>query len=285
VDVYYIFHIVGDYKVILNVTDKEGNWAINQIYVIVLDITPPIAHAGENITTQIGKAVIFYGTQSRDNVCIENYSWSFTYAQSEHKIYGIQQSFIFDIPGIYNIKLIVRDRKGNIGLDNMTVIVLSNKSFYNIDSDNDTFNDSFENLSDSDPYNPLSTPFDIDGDGWNNTIELEMGTDPRNNHSVPPDMDKDGMPDSIDPDRDGDNVLNEKDAYPDDRWKWEEGVEEGSGFALWWVVGIVGVMVVVGIVVVLVMVKRKKKECKDVVEGEGEEVFGRVGKEEDNENC
>jgi len=49
---------------------------------------------------------------------------------------------------------------------------------------------------------------DSDGDGWNDTYENESGSDPYNPKSTPLDWDGDGVP-------------NEKDAYPHDPTRWK----------------------------------------------------------------
>ena len=139
----------------------------------------------------------------------------------------------------------------------------------------DTFNDTYELISGSgsDPYDHLSTPFDIDGDGWNNTIEVTIGTDIYDNGSFPDDSDHDGIPDPLDPDRDGDGFPNWDDAYPDDGESWDEDVEAG-GRSLWWIWGIVLVMVVVGAIVGAVLVGRKQGKAEEDEVDEGDEDDG-----------
>ena len=86
---------------------------------------------------------------------------------------------------------------------------------------------------------------------------------------------------------DGDGFANWEDAYPDDGGKWEEDVEEGGGSAVWWIMGITGVVVLMGVVVVLVLVGRKGKAGGGLVEdvedlgGSGEDEVGRIEKGED----
>jgi len=263
------FDDAREYFVTLNVTDDEGNWDTDTINVVVRDIMPPLAVAGDDITIDAGDKVFFNGLESSDNVGVVNYTWTFRYDDTIYKLYGENPSFTFDIPGTYTITLTVRDSEGNIAMDNLTVIVLESEPPIDIDSDGDGFNDTHENASGSDPYDPLSTPLDLDGDGWKNTIETQVGTDPRNSQSVPPDMDGDGITDTLDPDRDGDNVLNDEDAYPDDGERWER--EEEGGGAVWWIVGIVGALVVLGIVVGVVVVGRRKQVSgEDRVREEGD---------------
>ncbi len=288
----FAFHEAGTYIVTLNVTNTAGYTATDTLKVTVLDITPPIADAGEDITFNAGDTAFFNGNASQDNVGIVNYTWSFMYNNTEYVLYRSIRSFVFDIPGIYNITLTVSDLAGNRGSDNLTVTVIGNMTpdlpddtEVEIDSDNDTFNDTYENASGSDPFNPLSTPFDIDGDGWNNTIEIQAGTDPRDVLSVPPDMDGDGIPDALDPDRDGDGVPNEEDAYPDDGKRWEDDIviEEGYWVVVWVVGAVVVVLMVVGIVAGMMLVRRKKRDGEEDEDGSCEDELGRIGKGEGEE--
>ncbi len=79
----------------------------------------------------------------------------------------------------------------------------------------------------------------------------------------PRDQNREGIPGFIDPDRDGDGVLNVDDAYPDDseRWERQENAEEGDGKVLW-LVGVVLVVFLVGAIVGILMfgMRRKGKE-------------------------
>jgi hypothetical protein len=63
-------------------------------------------------------------------------------------------------------------------------------------------------------------PNDFDGDGFPNDVEEIYDTDPRNPNSTPPDIDGDKIPDDVDDDRDGDGVSNvveeENDTDPND---------------------------------------------------------------------
>ena len=274
----FTFVIPGKYIITLNVTDAAGNWIISTLNVTVLDITPPVAEAGNNITTFVGMTVFLDANYSSDNVGIVNYTWSFHYNDTEISLYRINGSFTFYIPGNYPINLTVRDGTGNLAWDNLTVTILADP--LPLDSDGDTFNDTYENKSGSDPFDPLSTPLDLDGDGWNNSIEVQAGTDPYRKESVPPDMDGDGIPDVLDADRDGDGVANWEDAFPDDGGRWER--EKGGSEVVWWVVGVVVVaVVVVGAVAGVVLVRRRRRGEDEV----GEDGFGGddVGRVKDGE--
>ena len=288
----YTFGIPGQYEVILNVRDAMGNRATDEINVTVLDTTPPYADAGDDITVNVGERAFFNGSMSSDNVAVVNYTWEFTYDHTEYALYGMYQSFTFAIPGKYNVNLTVRDPDGNRGRDNLTVTVIgeyipglsdNNQS----DSDGDGWNDTFENTSGSNPYDPASTPFDLDGDGWDNSYEEEVGSDPLNSSSIPSDRDGDGHP-------------NDEDAYPDDpgKWKWdpeddllpEDGGTDGGesddrtgAIYVWAGIGVLCLVITSVIVWVYFARKRKGKSKEDAggdtePDGDGEEDEERLGR-------
>ena len=287
----YSFHDAGEYTITLNVTDAEGNWATDTLNVTVLDITPPLAYVGPDITINQSDTVEFFFHQnSSDNIGCWNWTWTFQYNNTTQILFhSIPMSslpfFTFEIPDNYTVTMTVYDEAGNWAVDvlNITVLNLSLPNETELDTDNDTYNDTFELSQGSNPYNPLSTPFDWDADGWNNSIETQVGTDPRDNLSIPPDLDGDSIPDSIDPDRDGDGVANVNDVYPgdSDRWEKEENVEQSESAVNVWVgiVIIVSIISVAGVILYLIK-KRKEKE----VEQSSEDDLGRVEKGEIEES-
>ncbi len=159
--------------------------------------------------------------------------------------------------------------------DNDTIL-----DYLDSDIDGDGWNNSIEHQLGTDLYNFSSFPsdldgdripdvfdIDIDGDGWNNTIEIEVETDPYDKLSFPKDLDEDSIPDSLDNDRDGDEVPNADDAYPDDPEKWEKESEKaGEGSIGWWIMGVVGGVMVVGVIGRVVLVRRREGK------GDGKEV-------------
>jgi len=281
----FTFHVAGIYSIILTVSDAEGNWATDALNVTVRDITPPNAYAGPDIIINQSDIVFFTLFQNISNdVCPWNTTWTFNYNGTEEKILSLISSvphFRFEIPGTYVVITNFSDMAGNWASDTFYITVLSIPE--ELDSDNDTYNDTYELSQGSDPNNPLSTPFDLDADGWNNSVETQVGSDPFNNLSIPRDADGDGIPDSIDPDRDGDGVANVDDPYPDDGDKWEgpKTIEEEEG-SVWWLVGAVVVVLVLGVIVGMVLVTRRRRGRKEIGEEEmkdgGVDDFGRVGK-------
>jgi len=120
----YTFHFPGKYLVTLEVTDQLGLFAIDSLFVTVLDITPPVANAGNDMTIYQYQTIYLQGDESYDNIGITNFSWSFSYDFSNITLYGEIVNFTFDWPGLYRITLKVSDDMGNHGIDivNITVI-------------------------------------------------------------------------------------------------------------------------------------------------------------------
>jgi len=284
----FTFHTVGTYIVILNIIDVEGNWDTDTINVTVNDITPPRADAGPDITINQSETVeFFFHQESLDNVACWNWSWSFKYNGTTQMLFhsipmSSFPSFIFDMPGNYYVTMTVYDSAGNWAIDILNITVLGLSLPKNLDSDNDTYNDTFELKQGSDPFNSLSTPYDLDADGWNNSVEIQVGSDPMDMLSVPPDLDLDGIPDSIDPDRDGDNVANVDDPYPDDgnRWESESEDEESETTIYVWI----GILILVSIIAVAAFILYPfKKRNEDEVEQSSEDELGRVKKSDESD--
>jgi hypothetical protein len=122
-EVTFTFDLVGTYVVVLNVTDSSGNYATDEINIIVLDITPPVADAGEDILVDQHTAVVFDGGGSSDNQHIVNWTWMFQYDRKEVFIHGPSPSFNFDHAGVYEVTLQVIDTVGLHGTDSINVTV------------------------------------------------------------------------------------------------------------------------------------------------------------------
>ncbi|MDP6156673.1 MAG: ArsR family transcriptional regulator [Candidatus Thermoplasmatota archaeon] len=271
------------------------------VLAIIMMITfPIISGIGErtnrgDITGYTSDTVFFQGSGSRDNVAIINFTWNFLYYNTEHTLFGSNQSFSFTSPGIYNITLTVSDAERNLGRDNLTVTVIGKTipelpELIEIDSDGDGWNDTFENASGSDPLDPLSTPIDWDADGWKNIVEQFAGTDPYNPLSYPgagmedddvptPDSEKDSDNDTYndtyeleqgsDPynplstplDWDGDGIPNEDDAYPRDPKRWNE--EGTSIFTILSIVVLIS-LILLSCLIAYTRIKQKKILDNDI---------------------
>ncbi len=71
--------------------------------------------------------------------------------------------------------------------------------------------------------------FDDDGDSWADIREEECGYDPLDSNSIPPDLDFDNECDELDPDDDGDTILDHLDEFPRDNSEWSDNDLDGIG--------------------------------------------------------
>ena len=251
------FEIPGVYEITMNVSDSAGNWAVDTLNVTVIfpfDTTPPIADAGPDLVINRSDTVDFFNNQNcSDNVGCLRWTWSYEYngrlITLDYSSYmsTVPPNATFHIPDIYNITMTVFDGEGNSAIDSFIVTVLDIPSI-EIDSDNDTFNDTYEIESGSDPFNFTSTPSDRDGDGY----------------------------------------PNDEDAYPDDPARWErepdDEIPPGDGDDTWgdvrsryvWAgIGLLGVLI--ALVTIIVHFLRGRKE--DIRRDEDVDSLGRIGKD------
>ncbi len=112
-DFSFVFVLPGEYEITLKLSDAEGNVGTALKTIIVSDDIPPTAMGRVPEYAYQGDEVELDATDSRDNVEITNYSWSFSYNNSFVWLYEEKSYFIFDIPGEYNITLFVEDDSMN----------------------------------------------------------------------------------------------------------------------------------------------------------------------------
>lgn len=127
--VFYNFTTPGVYIVTLNVSDAGGNWAIDSVIITVLDVTPPVANAGQDQTVDVGAAVTFDASDSGDNVGIVGYFWDFGDNSTLNMTTPIA-THIYLETGNYTVTLTVRDAANNFAADTVTVtVVVSEEAF------------------------------------------------------------------------------------------------------------------------------------------------------------
>ncbi len=119
----YTFDSPGSYTVTLNVTDAALNSATDTVVITVTDITEPTADAGDDQVVHEGVTVTFDGSGSADNVGIVSYVWTFIDVTPQ-TLLGVNSTYIFDIPGVYNVTLTVSDAQGNLATDVVTITVI-----------------------------------------------------------------------------------------------------------------------------------------------------------------
>ncbi|UCE44713.1 MAG: right-handed parallel beta-helix repeat-containing protein [Methanobacteriota archaeon] len=114
----------GTYTITLEVKDTEGliDNTTKQV-TVATDNAPPVADAGTNQTVTVGEEVTFDGSESSDDVGIENHTWTFTYDEAGRELHGVAPAFTFDISGTYIVTLSVEDAEGETDTDTVTIVV------------------------------------------------------------------------------------------------------------------------------------------------------------------
>ena len=130
----YTFLNVGNFTVMLNVTDQDGNYSTDDLWVRVnYDNEAPISNAGTPRRLQLGEdstLISLDGTRSTDRgLGIVNYSWNFTYKKHEVWLYGPIVQFDFSKAGNYTIWLNVTDANGNYDWDDVNVRIVAKPTF------------------------------------------------------------------------------------------------------------------------------------------------------------
>jgi len=122
----YTFTTPGTYTITLNVTDAAGNWATDTAVITVLDITKPVANAGQDKTVNVGTIVTLDGGGSSDNVGIVSYEWDFGDGTTGT---GKITTHTYTGSGTYTVTLTVKDATGNTATHSIIVTVLSTEAF------------------------------------------------------------------------------------------------------------------------------------------------------------
>jgi len=124
----YTFSTPGRYVVTMTATDAAGNSDTDDMVVLVLDVTPPMADAGSDQTVDEDTYVPFDGTGSTDNHPDfpkgADFEWTFEVNEVLYRVTGRSSGFVFNTPGVYNVTLTVTDEAGNQGTDNVIFTVL-----------------------------------------------------------------------------------------------------------------------------------------------------------------
>ncbi|NIS20914.1 MAG: PKD domain-containing protein, partial [Thermoplasmata archaeon] len=119
----FTFDRAGKFNVSLTVLDAVGLNATDHLTIKVMDLTAPVANAGEDILADQGERVELNGSLSSDTTGIVNWTWSFVHAGSPVEVYGEVAGFTFEIVGVYEVLLRVEDGAGNHDVDTVTVTV------------------------------------------------------------------------------------------------------------------------------------------------------------------
>jgi PKD repeat protein len=121
----YTFPAPGVYNVTLTVFDADGQTDTDSMVVTVLDVTPPIADAGEVREFNEDVEVTMDASLSFDDVEIVSYEWVVTYDGSiVFEGSSKKEKYNFTEPGLYEITLTVTDGVGLAASDTVQYSVV-----------------------------------------------------------------------------------------------------------------------------------------------------------------
>jgi len=109
----YTFPSPGVYNVTLSVFDGDGQFDVDHMTVTVLDVTPPVASAGDTKQFNEDVTVTLDGSLSYDDVAIVSFHWEVSFGGSV--VFESDQEkdrYDFPEPGLYDVTLTVRDATG-----------------------------------------------------------------------------------------------------------------------------------------------------------------------------
>ena len=119
----YTFTTVGNHTVTVTVRDAAGYSGSASAQVEIIADQLPAAAAGPDQVVDEDTIVVFDGTGSHDDVGIVNYTWMVVGATTT--LFGLTPTHIFSIPGIYHVRLVVRDTAGqSSAFDEVVIAVL-----------------------------------------------------------------------------------------------------------------------------------------------------------------
>ena len=122
----YTFEDEGEFTITLTVTDAAG-FSDTDIVVVLVSIAndPPVADAGEDQNVKVDATVTLDASGSTDDNAIVTYTWTFDYDGEPVILTGVEQEFVFEIAGTYNVTLTVTDAQGLSDTDTVEIVVES----------------------------------------------------------------------------------------------------------------------------------------------------------------
>ncbi len=91
----------------------------------IQDTTPPVIVATGGGTYWSGTTVLLDASNSTDNSEIVNVTWMFTYNGTQQALFGAVVSFVFGIPGQYDINVTVTDSNGTRAFEILQVLIIT----------------------------------------------------------------------------------------------------------------------------------------------------------------
>ena len=117
------FGPLGTYEVTLTVRDAWGNTGSDKVLVRVVDMVPPVAVAGEDITVNVDERFVLDGTGSYDDHAVVSYEWRIDAGGLNITSRLPLLVLSFSRVGDYPVELNVSDAFGNSATDGLVVHV------------------------------------------------------------------------------------------------------------------------------------------------------------------
>ena len=122
----YTFEDEGEFTITLTVTDAAGFSDTDIVIVLVSTPNePPVADAGDDQSVKVDDTVTLDASGSSDDNAIVTYTWTFEYDGEMVTLTGVEQEFLFEIAGTYEITLTVTDAQDLSDTDTVEIVVES----------------------------------------------------------------------------------------------------------------------------------------------------------------
>lgn len=119
----FTFDRAGLFNVTLTVQDAVGLSGHDWLTIDVVDLTDPIANAGEDVHVDQHQPAELNGSLSSDTTALVNWTWTFVDGGMPVVVYGEVTHYTFVVAGTYEVVLKVFDDAGNFAIDTVTVHV------------------------------------------------------------------------------------------------------------------------------------------------------------------
>lgn len=158
----------GEAEITIETYSPDVTFTLTVVKIIGIDVTKPVANAGEDQKVDEDTEVTFDASASYDDIGIMGYEWTFTDLEPE-TLTGEKPTYVFERPGTYVVTLKVTDVAGKYDTDSVTITVLDvTKPIANFDYEKSDLTVSFNASESSDNVGIDEYTWDF-GDGNSGT--------------------------------------------------------------------------------------------------------------------
>jgi PKD repeat protein len=127
----WIWYDEGNYQIGLKVTDDEGDFTFDSVWVTVSNVAP-IANCGGPYSGMEGTEISIAGSASDPGMDTLTYTWDFDDDGNYNDGAGFDPKWTWDDNGVYTIGLMVSDGDGGFGYDTTTVAIENSPPYVDI---------------------------------------------------------------------------------------------------------------------------------------------------------